>query len=204
LYTLDPRFKNVATAHADTMLADNIRPDGSVVHVMAYDPASGQKLGPEVGQGYSKQSSWARGTGWAIYGYALSGMYTNNPRYIEAAEKVADFMMANLPPDGVPRADLLAPPEDSDCVMDSSAAAIAAGGMLLLEKLTKNPRRREDALKLLEALQSTCVAGVDEEALLLHGNVGYHRPLSKDIPLIYGDFFYLEALCMLEGSDTLF
>jgi len=202
--TGDPRFANVAIAHADTMLRDNIREDGSVAQIMTYDPASGKKIGTIVGQGYSEDSSWGRGTGWAIYGYALSGKYTQDKKYIETAEKCADFFMANLDANGMSRADLLAPEDDPACVMDSSAAAIAAGGMLLLHKLTGNQKRKDDALKLLCALQNTCVAGDEEEALLLHGNVGYHRPLAKDIPLIYGDFFYFEALCMLDDSETMF
>ena len=204
IITGDPRFANVAKTHANTALKDGVRPDGSAFHIITYDPYTGEKTGAKTGQGYSEESSWARGTAWALYGFALSGMYAGDGLYIEAAERCADFFMSRLPADGVPRADLLAPLDDPDCVMDSSAAAIAAGGMLLLEKLTQNARYRENALALLGSLQTTCVAGADEEALLLHGNVGYHRPLSKDIPLIYGDFFYLEALCMLDGSDTMF
>jgi len=202
--TDDPRFANVAKAHADITLRDHIRPDGSSAHIITYDPHTGVSTGCKPGQGYSETSSWGRGTGWAIYGFALSAMYTGDKKYLEAAGRSADFFMAHLPLDGVPRADLLAPQDDPACVMDSSAAAIAAGGMLMIEKLTGNKSRREDALKLLEALQPTCVAGDKDEALLLHGNVGYHRPLSKDIPLIYGDYFYLEALYMLDGGESLF
>ena len=202
--TDDPRFKNVAIAHANTMLRDTVRPDGSCYHIVAYNPCTGERVGEEAGQGYSKDSSWSRGTAWSIYGFALSAMHTGDERYTEAAERCAKFFMSHLPDDGVPRADLLAPLDDPDCLMDSSAASIAAAGLIVLEKLTGISRYRDDAIKLLEALQGTCVADENEEALLLHGNVGYHRPISKDIPLIYGDFFYLEALCMLDGSNTLF
>jgi len=202
--TGDPRFANVAIAHANTMLKDTVRADGSCFHIVTYDPVTGVRTGELEGQGYSKDSAWSRGMGWAIYGFALSGMYTGDAKYFDAAERCAKFFMAHLPPDGTPRADLLAPLDDPDCFMDSSAASIAAAGLVVLSKLTGKNQYREDAIKLLHDLQATCVADETEEALLLHGNVGYHRPISKDIPLIYGDFFYLEALCMLDGASTLF
>ena len=202
--TDDPRFANVAIAHANTMYRDTLREDGSCYHIINYNPVTGERIDAMAGQGYSADSAWGRGMGWAIYGFALSGMYTGDMRYTEAAERCAKFFMNHLPEDGVPRADLLAPLDDPDCVMDSSAASIAAAGMVYLAKQTGKNEYKEDAMKLLQSLQNTCVAGMEEEALLLHGNVGYHRPLSKDIPLIYGDFFYFEALCMLDGSETLF
>ena len=202
--TEDPRFRNVAIAHANTMLRDTVRPDGSCYHIVAYNPNTGERIGEEAGQGYSKDSSWGRGTAWSIYGFTLSAVYTGDARYTDAAKRCADFFMSHLPEDGVPRADLLAPLSDPDCFMDSSAASIAAAGMVLLGKFTGETKYKDYALKLLESLQNTCVADETEEALLLHGNVGYHRKFSQDIPLIYGDFFYLEALCMLDGSETLF
>lgn len=202
--TGDPRFLNVAIAHADTTLKEFVRADGSIFHVVNFDPVTGKRVGQHAGQGYSEDSSWARGTGWALYGYALSYMYVGREEYLDASKHAADFFMSHLPEDGVPRADLLAPLDDPACLMDSSAAAIAAAGMVLLARLTKDDKWCENAIRLLSSLQSTCVAGQDEEALLLHGNVGYHRPLARDIPLIYGDYFYLEALMQLEGFSTLF
>lgn len=202
--TGDPRFSNIAQAHADTTLREFIRPDGSVCHVVVFDPKTGKRIEAQAGQGYSADSSWSQGTGWAIYGFALSYLYTGRPEYLEAAQRSAAFLMSHLPPDGVPRADLLAPLDDPACVLDSSAAAIAASGLLLLARVSKNEKWRSSAIELLKAMQNTCVADDSEEALLLHGNVGYHRPLAKDIPLIYGDFFYLEALMQLDGKNSLF
>lgn len=202
--TGDPRFANIAATHADTTLREFIRLDGSVFHVVNFDPKTGERVGALEGQGYSTESSWSRGTGWAIYGFALSYLYTGKQEYLEASKRSAEFFMSHLPQDGVPRADLLAPLDDPACMIDSSAAAIAASGMVLLSKVSKEELWRNHALRLLEALQGTCVAGDDEEALLLHGNVGYHRPLARDIPLIYGDFFYLEALMQLDGFSALF
>jgi unsaturated chondroitin disaccharide hydrolase len=116
----DPRFANVARAHADMALREFQRPDGSVYHIVTFDPVTGKRTGQQTGQGYSETSSWSRGTGWAIYGFALSAKYTGEKKYLNAAVRSARFFMDHLPADGVPRADLLAPLDDPECDIDSS------------------------------------------------------------------------------------
>lgn len=87
------------------------------------------------GQGHAPGSAWARGTAWALHGFALSFRYTGEARYLETAERAADFFLAMLGEDIVPAWDFRAPAEHR-AAWDSSAAAIAASGLLELAKLS--------------------------------------------------------------------
>src|SRR6187549_690649 len=69
--TGDPRFKEIAIRHSDTTLENFIRGDDSVYHSYRFDPLTGA---PACGDNYcgrSIESHWARGTTWAMYGFAL-------------------------------------------------------------------------------------------------------------------------------------
>ncbi len=108
--TGDPRFKHLAMAHADTVLNYFIRTDGSVNHIVIFDPQTGEFESVNGGQGFAPNSAWSRGASWAIYGMALSYRYTGEARYLEAAKRVAHFFLANLPEDSVPHWDFRLPP----------------------------------------------------------------------------------------------
>jgi hypothetical protein len=41
----DPRYKHIAMAHADTVLKEFIREDGSTYHIVQFDPEMGQRVG---------------------------------------------------------------------------------------------------------------------------------------------------------------
>ena len=55
---------HVAHSHATTAAANHVRPDGSVVHIVCYDPATGQKLFTCNGGGFLDNTTWARGQAW--------------------------------------------------------------------------------------------------------------------------------------------
>lgn len=204
----DPRFKHIAMAHADMVTREFVRSDGSVQHIVCFDAETGKREGEQKGQGYSETSSWSRGTAWALYGLTLSYKYTKKELYKDTAKKVAKYFMDNIPEDCVPFADFKAPLGTRDR-KDSTAGAIAASGLILLSKLVEKEvdkcTYKTDAIRLMEGLYNTCWGGENEEALLLHGNVAYwaKAPLD-DIPIIYGDYYFLEALLQLKGEEELF
>lgn len=105
----DPRFRHIAELHADTVLREFIQADGSVHHIVCFDPVTGERLEALAGQGYAADSAWSRGAAWALYGFALSYRYTGRDRYLEAARKVAAFFLENLPEDKVPYWDFRLP-----------------------------------------------------------------------------------------------
>jgi len=204
----DPRYRHIAEAHLDTVVKHFIRPDGSVYHIVRFDPQSGEFAEGIGGQGYAADSAWSRGTAWAIYGLTLAYHHTGKSDYLYAAQKVAHFFLARLPEDHVPHWDFRAP-EEARNFRDSSAGACAASGLLLLaEKVgeTEAAVYREPAIRILESLyRNYGTWGNDaEEGLILHGTSHYPAGQNVDVPLIYGDFFYVEGLARLKEKGPFY
>jgi unsaturated chondroitin disaccharide hydrolase len=203
----DPRFKHIACAHADTVMREFIRADGSCYHIVKFDPETGERTGELGGQGFAPQSAWARGTSWALYGLAICYKYTKDDAYLQASKKVAHFFLANLPEDHVPYWDFRLTVQEG-APRDSSAAAIAASGLLLLaEQLPAEESRlyETSANRILKSLVDRyAVWDSSDEAILKHGTG--HHPANKniDVGLIYGDYYFVEALAKLRGQTELF
>ena len=126
--TGDPRFKDIAIRHADTTLECFIRDDDSVFHAYRFDPVSGAPSCGENYCGHSKDSHWARGTAWAIYGFAMSYRHTGERRFLDASLRVARKFLSLLDEGVVPVWDFRLPEDPALHIRDSSAAAIAACG----------------------------------------------------------------------------
>ncbi|THF73006.1 glycoside hydrolase family 88 protein [Cohnella fermenti] len=203
--TNDPRFRHIAQAHSRTAVEHFLREDGSVRHVVCFDPETGRRVGALGGQGYSEHSAWARGAAWGIYGWTLAFRHTGAAEFREAARRTADFFLAHLPEDKVPYWDFRLP----DCAgapRDSSAAAIAAGGLLDLADAVEGEAGelyRQHALSILRSLSERYRADETEEAILLHGTGNWPMNQNVDRPLIYGDYYYMEALAKCKGNPGL-
>lgn len=206
--TGQPSYHDIAIAHAETAARYLVRDDGSTFHTYDFDPRSGQALGGATAQGYADDSCWSRGQAWAIHGFAVAAAYTGLPSLRETARRLADYAVANLPPDHVPFWDYRLPP-GAPRHRDSSAAAITAAGLFLLaDTLAADPaadRYREAARAVLASL----IAGYATadapaaEGLLRHGAAFVGEGLT-DAMLPYGDYFYLEALLRGLGRQRFF
>lgn len=206
--TKDPRYKHVAVLHADTVLKHFLRPDGSVYHIVTFDPETGERTGALGGQGYAEHSAWSRGTAWAIYGMALSCQYTGKREYLDAAKRTAHFFLSQLPEDQVPVWDFRIP-EGVTPYRDSSAGACAACGLLLIADLVdplEGRMYRAAAERMLYAMYKQYGAWGDEaeEGLVLHGTSHYPEQRNMDVPLIYGDYYFVEGISRLRGNRELF
>lgn len=205
--TRDPRFKHIAMAHANTVMREFIREDGSVNHIVSFDPETGERVEALGGQGFAPESAWARGAAWALYGMALCYNYTKDVAYLQASKKVAHFFLANLPEDLVPYWDFRLPTLEG-APRDSSAGAIAASGLLLLaESLPTEEGRLYDtsAKRILKSMvDHYAIWDTQDEAILPHGTG--HLPNNKniDVGLIYGDYYFVEALAKLRGQTEMF
>ena len=194
----DKRFDEIARSHATKTMAHHFRADGGTYHVLDYDQETLRVKGIMRGQGASCETAWSRGQAWAIYGYTMMYRETKDPAYLAFAQKVSDFAInhPNMPEDGVPYWDFGAPGEERD----SSAASVMASGLLELSTFVggeKGAKYRAFAVKQLLSLCSDAYfakPGENGDWLLKHG-VGHKPAYSEiDVPLDYGDYYFLEAL----------
>ncbi|MBC6700123.1 glycoside hydrolase family 88 protein [Hymenobacter sp. BT190] len=202
----DTTFAHIAKTHADTDLKNRFRKDYSTFHVLDFNPATGQLRQAMTHQGFADQSCWARGQAWAIYGYAMLYRHTRDPRYLAAAQHAADYFLkqTNRIPDHIPYWDFNAP-DIPNAPRDASAAAIAASGLLELSKYAKSPKKYyQGATGLLSSLctpQYLATAGTNNFFLLKHAT-GYKPANSEvDVPLVYADYYLLEALWRYQNYD---
>ena len=204
----ESRYKQMAMAHADTVLSQHLRSDGSVIHIVTHDGETGAMTGHLAGQGYDENSAWSRGQAWAVYGFVISYMHTGEQRYLDAAKRAANYFLAACSEDFLPRCDFRAPAEP--VVYDASAGAIAACGMLDIAKHCGDldaEKYRKGAIRLLRAMEEHfCDWSEDTDFILKNCSrrYGVMEPNGRNIPIIFGDYYFLEALVHLKDSEFKF
>ncbi|MBU3110071.1 glycoside hydrolase family 88 protein [Clostridium lacusfryxellense] len=199
----DPRFKHIAVAHADTVIRDFIREDGSVKHVVCFDPETGEVVDENGGQGYGPGSSWSRGQAWAIYGMANCYKSTGDIKYLKASIKVAKYFISCLPEDNIAYWDFRLPSNIGE-PRDTSAAACAASGMLeIAECLSKEEGLiyKNWAEKILFSLTEnySTFNKPEEEGILTSATSNKPGNVGINVSLIYGDYFFIEGISKLLG-----
>ena len=202
----DPRFEYIAMDHADTVMKYTIRKDGSCNHVIVLDPENGELLETPGGQGYASGSSWSRGQAWAIYGFALSYLHTGKKDYLDTAKKVAHYFMAQIDlTDHVAVIDFRAPKEP--VFWDSTAGVCAACGMLEIANHVSDIEKDfyvQAAVKILKATnQKFCNWDIHYDSIVQKGSGSYFTDHDKHVPIIYGDYFMIEAILRLMDKDVL-
>ncbi|WPR71164.1 glycoside hydrolase family 88 protein [Flavobacterium sp. NG2] len=194
----DAKYRDIAIQHANTTLKNHFRPDASCYHVVSYDTITGKPKMKVTHQGYNDESSWARGQGWAIYGYTMCYRYTKDKAYLKQAEATANYFInnKNMPDDGIVYWDFK-DPTIPNAPRDSSAAALVASGLYELYDYTKNDIYLNYANKVMTSL-STKNYILDKTVkgpFILDHSTG-HKPKNDEVdePIVYGDYYYLEAL----------
>ncbi len=202
-YLADPRFAQIAMAHADTAARYFIREDGSARHIVAFDPVTGGFLRELGGQGMGEGTSWTRGQAWALYGFSLCYRHSGDPAHLEIAKRIADRWIDRMPEGKLLPVDFDQP--EGDALYDSSAAAIASCGLIeLAEHLKEDPACSDRYLAAAEAMLTVLDAqdadyDPEHDEILRNCSVDYHGE-AHNIPLVYGDYFYMEAILRLTGQ----
>lgn len=208
--TGDELYRNIACSHSDTVMKYIVREDFSTFHQYNFNPDTGKPIRGCTGQGYADDSCWSRGQAWALYGFTLMYGYTGDAKYLHTAEGVAEYFIQNIGADDLPCWDFKAAGLQF-APKDSSAGAIAASGLLELSKYVEQLKTgyyTYKAVSIMNALKKLCSAMPipKAEAILLHGCAGpaFQKENPKQIlvpvidsPLIYGDYFYVEAILKL-------
>ena len=201
----DRRYVRIAEKHAQTTIKNHYRPDYSCYHVVSYDTISGQPHAKQTAQGWADESSWSRGQAWGLYGYTMMYRETLNPQYLEQARHIADFLLHHprMPKDKVPYWDYDAP-DIPNAKRDASAAAIMASALIELSQLDPSDKAAEwlafaeDQLRTLSSPEYLAEEGEIGGFIIKHG-VGHLKAKSEvDVPLSYGDYYYIEALMRLK------
>ena len=197
----DARFKLMAIRHAEFAAQNFFKPDGSVYHIVIYDPESGKVLDTPAGQGCAPGSSWSRGQSWALYGYTLSAILSGKKEFLSYASRVADYFIAHTPADRLVPVDFCQSPERP--IIDNCANAIAASGLIELSEQLKDEHPKDAerylsfAIELLKALDSKCAVYDDSIPAILPRCTGAYSDGHPEYPILYADFFYAEALLKL-------
>ncbi|MCO5237208.1 MAG: glycoside hydrolase family 88 protein [Chitinophagaceae bacterium] len=197
----DKKFKQIAVVHSNTTLLNHYRPDYSCWHVVDYDLVSGGVLRKATWQGAADCSSWSRGQSWGLYGFTMMYRFTRDIRYLEQARNIAKFLLhhPNLPEDKIPYWDYDAP-KIPFADRDASAGAIMASALLELGRYTSGNEKEEyiaAAEKMLVSLSGDgyrAKAGENGGFLLKHSTGALVLGSEIDVPLIYADYYFLEAL----------
>jgi unsaturated chondroitin disaccharide hydrolase len=197
--TQDERLWHIARQHCLTTRHYLVRGDGSTAHEGIFDPQTGQFLRQSTHQGWRDDSAWARGLAWALYGFGTAYSFTREARFLQTAESCANFYIERTPAHGVPPNDWDEPNPAQP--YESSAAAITASGLWNLAKLTGDQARailyRQYALRILETLTGPEFLARDTpgwEGILKHGIYHQRKGLGVDESVMWGDYFFLEAL----------
>lgn len=219
---------------------------GRTAHESIFNTKDGNYRCPNSQQGYSGFTTWTRGLAWAICGFAeqlewfdkaneeelkaFSGKNNIIEFLLKGAKATCDFYINHTPADGVPYWDTGAPhlgklgdylnkpadPYNDFEPVDSSAAAIAAQGLLRLGNYLQQKGETKDGdrywqagLVVLNTLLDEPYLSTDSkhQGLLLHSI--YHRPNGWDytpegskIPngesSMWGDYHIREAALYLQ------
>lgn len=192
-------LREIAIKHAETTIKNHFRADGSTYHVIGYDTTSGAVKARNTHQGYADASVWARGQAWAVYGYTMTYRFTKDERFLQTAQRAADYFINHLPADFVPYWDFLAP-EIPNEPRDVSAAAITSSALFELSKYVKEKSRQtkysEAATKILGSLCSPAylAEGTNSHGILNHAVGSKPAKSEVDVSIIYGDYYFLEAM----------
>ncbi len=197
--TKDSIYYKIAVSHADTTMKNHFRPDFSSYHVVDYDVNTGKVIKKNTHQGYSDSSAWARGQGWGLYGFTMCYRETGKKEYLNQAVNIANFILknANLPKDLVPYWDFN-DPKIPNVSRDASAAAVIASALYELSTFVpkKEKQYREIADKIMVSLNKkyTAKLGTNKGFILTNSTGDYSTKLEIDSPIVYADYYYLEAL----------
>lgn len=202
--TGDDRYYDAAVKHANKSRRYLVRGDDSSYHTFYFNQETGEPVRGGTHQGYTDGSTWTRGQAWGIYGFALSYRYTKDPAYLETSIRMAKYFLYRLPEDHVVYWDF-GEPIAPGTKRDSSASAIAACGILeLLEHL---PVQHPDRVLMIEGMKKSMeglvkkyatVGQQEAQGFIERGSYNVKKGISDDDFVIWGDYYYLEALMRLE------
>jgi hypothetical protein len=200
-WTGNDLYYHMAYSHALKTMENQMRKDFSAYQLVDYDAEKGFPVYKGTFQGYSANSVWSRGQAWGIYGYTMAYRETHDRIFLDQAERMADFMI-NDPyfKDGyIPFWDMNTPKVPHE-LRDASAAAILASAFIELSTFLESTDRDKYFKAGENIIQSLAnpeyCSGMNENSFFVvkHGVGNFPGKIEVDVPLIYADYYLLEAL----------
>ena len=193
----DPQLLEKIISHCEATKDYNVNEDGSTIQVMSFSPDTEVRLGGFISHGFDEDSCLARGQARAIKGFCLAYKTTLDERFLDTAENCADYFLTNLPKDKIPDYDFKDP--KPGIPKDTSAAAIAASGLLDLHEITGKPRYKTEATKILRSLSQTHLSsGNEHEGFLKNACINNNKSIEGG-SVIYGGYPLFESLFRLRS-----
>ncbi len=205
--TGNARLRDLARRHALRHIEWCVRADGSVCQSASFDVATGALRRRYTHKGYSEHSTWGRAQAWSMLGYALSAIWLPEERlFLDTAQRIADWWIANVPEDGVSYWDF-GDPRIPDTHRDTSAPAMVSAALLKIAALTDEARRAryraaaEQTVNTLirDWLTPLAPAETRPEGMLV--GACYHPTIGHAVncEAVWPDYYLFEALEVLTG-----
>jgi unsaturated chondroitin disaccharide hydrolase len=202
LQTRNAALLEIAFTHALTTRRTLVRGDGSTSHEGIFDLKTGEFLRQTTQQGYRGDSCWSRGLAWSLYGFGTCYELTRDPAFLEVAQLNADYWISHVPDDGIAPWDFDAPEGGPLSVsqVDTSASVIAAVGLFNLAQWSPTAAQRaayrDCAFATVDALTSDYLGDGKKgwEGILRGGVYHIHKNLGVNESVMWGEFFFVEAL----------
>lgn len=205
--TGNPMYYDIAVKHALTTMKNHFRDDYSSYHVVDYDTLTGAVLHKHTHQGYAHESAWSRGQAWGLYGYTMCYRETGNPEFLKQAVNIANYIFTSktLPADLIPYWDFQAPGIPNE-PRDVSAATVTASALYELSTYNteKSGQYKKWADTILDNLTASYHARPEQDRgfLLLHSTGSASHNSEVDVPLVYADYYFLEALLRKKALEN--
>lgn len=216
----DKKYQDIAVQHAVTTMKNHYRDDYSSYHVIDYDTITGKVKDKATCQGFTDESSWARGQAWGLYGYVVCYRYTKDKQFLSFAENIADYILnhPNMPEDMVPYWDYHVVDNNTtpeweydiskypEIPRDASAAAITSSALFELSSYSsKEQEYMKGATQILTSLSSPdylALSGKNKYFILNHsvGSIPHNGEI--DVPLVYADYYFLESLLRYKDAKS--
>lgn len=202
--TGDQKFREIAIRHSDTTLNNFLRADDSVFHSYRFDIVTGAPARGDNYCGRAVDSKWARGTTWAMYGFAMGYRYTSNPLYLDASLRLTKKFISLLDEEVVPVWDFAL--EDGEPLLrDSSAAAVAVCAiqeLVGLGEATPEMITAKNALVGRLCSEDYLDADPNCRGVLKFSEVGDGVGKARSAYTSWGDYYFMEGLAREMGMSV--
>jgi unsaturated chondroitin disaccharide hydrolase len=208
----DARMREVATSHADRILALHLRDDDSFIQSTSLDPRTGLVARHYTHKGISDTSTWGRAQAWGMLYSTMSFLHDRTKEaWLAGAMRGADWWLKHVPADRVAFWDF-DDPAIPRTERDTAATSIATAALLRLATVAPGVHARkyrefaEETAAALVAHHLTPVGPDDRRPVGMLVDACFNkRPDARAhdaaarCEFIVGDYYFFESLLALAG-----